>query len=310
MSNLFHSALILLGMLTLLSFSSWLILGANGMIWAFILGLPGLLLSPHISAGAMLRLHRARSLTRQEFSSLHSALDELAQRAELPSIPKLYYVPSSTPNAFAVGGKESAAVALTDGLLGTLNLRELIGILAHEVSHIRHNDIWIMGLADVVSRITSAFSIAGQLLLFINLPLLLFGGQTISWLFIIILILAPTLSTLMQLALLRTREFDADLDAAALSSDPVGLASALKKIERSKGGFWEGFFLPGRREKPYSILRTHPETEERVRRLLSLVERPRTRGPMHTLFGEGVFAMPSRFHRVAHSPQWHLGGKW
>ena len=97
---------------------------------------------------------------------------------------------------FAVGSPARSAVAVTDGLIRQLGLRELLGVLAHEVSHIRSNDLWVMGLADMFSRATSVLSLLGQVLLLINLPLLLFSSATISWWVILLLIFAPSLASL------------------------------------------------------------------------------------------------------------------
>ncbi|MCB0062442.1 MAG: M48 family metalloprotease [Caldilineaceae bacterium] len=95
------------------------------------------------------------------------------------AIPTLYYIPSRMMNAFAVGTKRDVAIGLTDGILRGLNLRELTGVLAHEMSHIRNNDMRSMNIADVVTRITNLFSTLGKFLLFFNLPLILinFDGK-------------------------------------------------------------------------------------------------------------------------------------
>ncbi len=150
-------------------------------------------------------------------------------------------------NAFAVGTRKHAAIAVTDGLVRQLDMRELVGVVAHEISHVRNNDLWVMGLADMFSRTTSILSLIGQFLLFLNLPLILLSQVTVNWFAIFLLIFAPNLSALAQLALARTREFDADLNAARLTGDPDGLASALVKIERAQGGWLERIFMPNRR---------------------------------------------------------------
>jgi heat shock protein HtpX len=175
-------------------------------------------------------------------------------------------------NAFAVGHRHQPAIAVTHGLLGNLSQRELAGVLAHEISHIHSNDVWVMTLADTVSRLTGGLALTGQLLLFINLPLLLFGAAAISWWAILLLLFAPTISLLLQLALSRTREFDADMDAVEITGDPLGLASALHKLDRHQGGLWQRLFLPGRRTRDSWILSTHPSSEERIRRLTELAE--------------------------------------
>jgi heat shock protein HtpX len=147
--------------------------------------------------------------------------------------------------------------------------------MAHEVSHIANRDLWIMGLADTMSRVVSLASWIGQLMLLINLPLVLAGGAHIPWHVPLLLIFSPTIMALLQLALSRTREFDADRGAAELTGDPGGLASALLKLERRTGRFWEDIFLPGRRIPEPSLLRTHPPTEDRVARLREIAEAQR-----------------------------------
>ena len=237
--NVLQSLLLMLGMTAIAAACAWTIWGGEGVFWAFFGVALLLLLSPSVPPGVILSMYRAQEIPRHELPQVHAYLERLAGRAGLPSIPRLFYVPSSTLNAFAVGSPRSAAIAVTDGLFHTLSDREFLGVLAHEVSHIRNNDLWVMGLADVIGRVTSVFSYAGMLLLAINLPLLLIGASPVSWILVLLLVFAPTLMSLLQLALSRSREFDADLGAAELTGDPAGLASALHKMERYQGPFWE-----------------------------------------------------------------------
>jgi heat shock protein HtpX len=143
-------------------------------------------------------------------------------------------------------------------------------VLAHEVAHVMNRDLWLMALADTVSRLTSLLSNLGLALLVLNLPLILAGRTVVPWTTVALLVFAPTAASLLQLALSRAREFDADLDGARLTGDPAGLASALAKLERRQGRFWEEVILPGRRMPDPSLLRTHPPSRERVQRLLAL----------------------------------------
>jgi heat shock protein HtpX len=185
-------------------------------------------------------------------------------------VPRLYYVPSAMLNAFAVGSPRDAAIALTDGILRHLDLRELTGVLAHEISHVRNRDLWLMNLADLTGRLTRMMSLLGFGLLIIGLPMWLGGAGHLPWLLLPLLMFAPQLTVLLQLALSRSREFDADLDAAGLTGDPAGLASALVKLERHQRGLWERILLPGHRLPEPSLLRSHPPTEERIARLAAL----------------------------------------
>ncbi len=229
--------------------------------------------NPVASPQLVMSLYRARALGPREAPELYALVSELARRAGLTRIPRLYYLPSQVMNAFATGSPEDSSVAVSDGLLRALTSRELAGVLAHEVSHIANSDLQVMAFADMVSRIAGLLSLAGQVLLVLSLPLVALGGVGAPWLAIMVLLLAPTLSALVQLALSRNREYDADLGAAELTGDPAGLASALDKLERAGGRLWERIWLPDRRVPEPSLLRTHPETRERIARLLELVPR-------------------------------------
>ncbi len=127
-----------------------------------------------------------------------------------------------------------------------------------------------MGLADLFSRLTSLLSLLGLSLLLLYLPLALLTQVEFNGLALLLLVLAPHLSALAQLGLSRTREYDADLNAAALTGEPEALARALVKIEQLQHGWWERILLPGRKIPEPSLLRTHPPTAERVERLLQL----------------------------------------
>lgn len=261
-----QSTLLLGGMTLLLALLGWFMAGTIGLLFASG-GIMVLLAGTRMSPSILLRLYRARPLQPYEAPVLYRMLQTLARRAELDTLPRLYVVPSAVMNAFTVGQRDDAAVTVTDGLVRRLNQRELVAVLAHEIGHIRNNDTWVMGLAEVVSRLTSMLAVAGQLVLIISIPMMLVGAYSPPWLFLLLLIAAPTLSTLLQLALSRTREFDADLEAIRLTGDPTGLASALCKLERNQHGFWQRLLLPGRRHAVPEWLRTHPATAERIRRL-------------------------------------------
>lgn len=270
LSNGVQSLMLVVGMATLLGTLGWIVAGGTGMLWAISGGVVLVLLSPRLSPRLLVRRYRARLLEPNEAPELFQLVRSLATGANLSKTPTIYYIPSPLVNAFAVGGRTDAVVAVTDGILRRLSSRELAGVLAHEMSHIQHNDMWVMGLADLMGRMTSIFSTLGQLLILLNLPLLLFSSYHISWLAIIALVLAPALSAVLQLALSRSREFAADLGAVRLTRDPQGLASALAKLSHYEGSWIEQILMPGRRLPEPSLLRTHPPTRERVRRLLEL----------------------------------------
>jgi heat shock protein HtpX len=270
--NLLHTALLFAGMVTLLGILGLSFAGVRGLVWAGVLTVPFLLLGQQLSPRILLRMVGARPLSAREAPDLHQLVEELARRAHLPRVPRLYYIPQQMMNAFSVGRREDAALGITEGLLRRLSPRELTGVLAHEVTHIQHNDMRVMGFAALIGRMTSTLSRLGQVLLLINLPLLLFGRSPISWITVLLLLVAPTVSSLLQLALSRTREFDADLGGAQLTGDPVSLASALQKMEHHERGVLRQVFFPGQRAPNPSPLRTHPETDERVKRLIELTD--------------------------------------
>lgn len=280
--NMVHTWLLAGGSLALLALCAWLLAGLQGVIWVSIGGALSLYFAANVSPQLVLKLYRARRLPADVFPEGHQIVRELAARADLPKAPDLYFVPSRMLNAFTVGGREDAVVCVTDGLVRQLTLREFAGVMAHELSHISNGDIRVMALADVVSRMTGTMSLVGLFMLLFNLPMLVANGVSIPWLGIALLLAAPTIGGLLQLALSRTREYDADLDAVALTGDPEGLASALLKLERVQGRMWEAMALPGSRIPEPSLLRTHPTTEERVRRILELMPEAGT----HTRFAD------------------------
>ncbi len=144
-----------------------------------------------------------------------------------------------------------------------------------------------------------------MILLLASLPVLLVEGTPILWLLVALLVLAPTIGSLLQLALSRTREYDADLDAAGLTGDPRGLASALAKLEYHQGGLLETLFLPGRRIPEPSLLRTHPDTKRRIARLAALEPRP----PSWDVDPEAII-LPPRSGFPRRNPRWHATGLW
>lgn len=305
--NWLQSAVLIAGMAAIAGGCAWTLWGTSGLIWTFLGVALGLALSPSVPPELVMNIYRAAPLDEDDFPAGYALVRALAERAELPALPRLYLVPSTILNAFAVGRPNHAAIAVTDALLRALSGRELASILAHEISHVRHDDLRIMSLADTMSRLTGFVSYFGMLLLMVNLPLLIATGHGIPWLLIGLLIFAPTVMSLLQLALSRAREFDADLDAVGLTGDPEGLISALDKLERYQGRLWEEILFPGRRIPEPSLLRTHPPTEERIRRLRDLA--PRQRQPVLEELPESAGLGPGR-RIVSGRPRWHWPGLW
>ncbi len=142
----------------------------------------------------MMRAYNARPITVEQSPQLHSINQELAKRAGLDKAPQLYYLPIGTLNSFATGSPDNAVIGLSDGLLRTLELEELAGVLAHEISHIKHHDMRIMSLADTMGMLTRTLSLTGQVLLIILIPAQLMGIVSINFIAFAILILAPVAS--------------------------------------------------------------------------------------------------------------------
>lgn len=301
--NLAQSALLLAGMGLIV----WLVVGwLAGPGWTLALvaaTLAGLALAPSVPRRLLLSAYHARPLAAWEFPRGAALVEALAGRAGLPHPPELWYVPSRLPNAFAIGSPGDSVICISDGLLRLLGPRELAAVLAHEMAHIAHRDLWVMGLADGLTRLVSIASWAGMLLLIVYLPLVLAGVAEFPWHVPLVLIFAPTLMALLQLALSRNREFDADLGAVTLTGDPAALASALTKLEARGGRMWEEILLPGRRIPDPSLLRTHPQATERIERLRELAQ-PKQPQPL-----PGSLRVQLKAPRPA-PPGFHRSGMW
>lgn len=223
-------------------------------------------------------------LDRFSAAELHEITRSIAVRAGIARMPRLFLVPSPIPNAFTIGSRDAASIFLTHGLLARLNRRELAGVLAHEISHIANRDLFLFRTVELVRQVTTLMSRLGWLLVLFAVPFFLVSGTSMPIGLLAALVAAPVVSLALQLALFRTREFNADLGAAELTGDPRGLASALYKIEHSNNGFWS-ILLPVPRREESSLFRTHPATAERVRRLERL---PSTEG-MRTVNGTAAY---------------------
>ncbi len=218
-------------------------------------------------------------------SGIQAVLKDISRRAGLESLPSLYVIPVKVKNAFSAGTRDNPVIGLTEGIVNALNERELAGVLAHEVAHIENHDLFITGTARFFTMITSGISILAQAGFLLALPFLLITGHLTLEIIggIFLLMLAPTLSRLLILAMMRSREFGADYRAAHLTGDPAGLASALDTISRRPitiFDFLRGFGRGGGQREPGrsrmqgslddSIFETHPATSERIKRLKAM----------------------------------------
>ncbi|MCB0597709.1 MAG: M48 family metalloprotease [Lewinellaceae bacterium] len=269
-ANFGRTAALIAGMLALMAALGYSLFGATGLIWAGAIGLIGLVGSTQIPSQLIMRMQGGRPLKNYEAPNLAGILRQLSERAGLRQPPQLYYIPNGVLNAFAAGSKEDPAIAITHGLLSRLSLRELSGVLAHELSHIRNKDLQLKSTVNIILRLTRLFSLTGQLLLFFYLPMALMGNPPFSWVAILLLLFAPTLMALMTSAFSRTRELEADLEAARLTGDPEALALALQKLDYYNEGGILSFLRPRPGANIPKWLRTHPSTEERVSRLRSM----------------------------------------
>jgi len=270
-NNKGQSALIIAALAIILSVTGFALSGTAGIFFA--LGTAGfLILSTRRASPAMLlKMYKAREIEPTELHELQEIFDKLVNRAELEHKPTLYYVPSEMLNAFAVGRGKQSVVAVTHGLLEHMSNRELGGVLAHELSHIKHKDLSVMGLADVFSRMTTTMGNIGQLMVLLSIPAVIFGkAPLLPWTVVIVLLITPMMSGMLQLALSRSREFEADFGAAQLTGDPNGLALALRKIDHAQTSWLQKMLLPGRKIPAPALLRTHPPTEDRIARLTGL----------------------------------------
>jgi heat shock protein HtpX len=268
--NALESVLLVVGMLLLCGTLGWLFWGITGLVCLSTLTASALFVSTRISPQLVLRVYGGLPLREEEAPQLVRMLQKLAEKAELPRTPQMFFIPTWAPNAFSVGSRENGIIAITEGLAREFTPRELRGVLAHEVGHLIRNDGLVMSLAVSVTRLVDIMSWIGKILLFIHIPLFVLGVSRIPWLLIVILVFAPLTSALLQLALSRTREFEADYEAVKLTGDPRGLALGLEKFESLTSNWFERLFLGERWTAEFSLLRSHPPTEDRIRRLLEM----------------------------------------
>lgn len=268
--NRLETALTLLVLVLLAAAIGWLAAGPDGLVLGAAMMAGGLAFGA-LPADAVFRQgFGAARLTPFVAPGLFALLGELSRRANLPVTPALYLLPQPVLQAVAAGTLEKPGIGVTRALVETLTPAELAGVLAHEVSHIRHGDLFVMRLAAQASAITRAMAQAGVLVL------LLWGTGAVGAhpLLPALLVVAPLLSDLLTLSLSRTREFLADAGAVELTGDPQGLASALLTLERLQGDDFER--LASRGPRWLRFFRTHPTIAERVAALreATVVVRP------------------------------------
>ena len=258
--------LLLVALFVILFFVGSRLLGPLGL--AIFVGVTGAMVFGYVRHNTVHLPRGAQRLDRSVAPELFHTVRELAERGGIGFVPPIYYVPSPTPNAATLGIGDNVRLMVTDGLLRRLNEREMKGVLAHEISHIRQKDLILFAVVEGIKQMLVTLAQAGWILLILFFPLALFGAA-IPLNLVLALMLSPVLALLLQLAISRSREFSADIGAVELTDDPGGLASALQKLDQPYGVFSILFPVPRRRNES-SVFRTHPSTEERVSRLMSL----------------------------------------
>jgi heat shock protein HtpX len=267
----------LLGLLTamILAVGYWFG-GSTGLVIAVFLSLIMNGVSYFFSDKIALRSMRAKPVTESEFPQLYQMVRELSQQANQP-MPRLYVSPTAQPNAFATGrNPKNAAVCVTEGITRILDYRELRGVIGHELSHVYNRDILI---ASVAGALAGIITMLANLAWFIPLG----GGEDDDRpnpaVLLAMLILGPLAASIIQLAVSRSREYQADASGAELTNEPLALASALKKIHLgtrqlplpAEGNLASTAHLmidnPFRAAGIAKLFSTHPPMEERVRRL-------------------------------------------
>ena len=278
MGNTFKTAFLLSALTLLLMFIGRAFGGHNGMILALVFAAVMNFVAYFFSDKIALAMYRAQPVTREDLPRAYQAVERLTQKIGIP-MPKIYVIPSDSPNAFATGRNPShASVAVTRGILELLTDEELEGVLAHELGHVNNRDILISSVAA---------TLAGAITMLANMGkwAMIFGGYGRDrddrggggLAGLLMLIVAPIAATLIQLAVSRSREYQADATGAHFTGNPYALASALQKLDAYSrripmqanpstahlfiiapllGGGWGSLFS------------THPPTRERIRRLI------------------------------------------
>jgi len=308
-SNHALSFLIIGAMFSLLCLAGFVLWGGMGVLMAAGISAFTIFSVGRASPKMVLKMYKAKALGPRDLPELQEMFDVLVERAGLEHKPTLYYVPSKMLNAFASGRGSQSVVAVTHGLLDKMNNREIGCVLAHELSHIKHNDVWVMSLADAFSRLTNLMGQIGQIMIFVSLGALLFGLKyPVPLLCVVVLVFAPAVSGLLQMALSRSREYEADFGAAQITGDPIGLASALKKVDQANTSWIKKLVMPGRKVPEASLLRTHPPTDDRIARLMEMKDLQEL--PAQMSVPRRIVNPPPAFV-VSRRPRWHIvSGLW
>jgi len=281
MSNVFKTGLLLAVLTAMLVLIGGAIGGQQGMVIAFVIALAMNFFSYWFSDKIVLAAYGAKAIDEAEAPRLYAIVHRLATRAGIP-MPRVYMVPSETPNAFATGrNPQHAVVAVTEGIMRILDEEELEGVLAHELSHVKNRDVLIS---------TIAATLAGAITYLAHMAqwAAMFGGRSRDdeeggsnpIAMILLAILAPIAAMLVQMAVSRSREFQADATGARVAGKPWGLAKALEKLQMANEAVPMANATPATAHlfivNPLSgqtlmrLFSTHPPLEERIARLRAM----------------------------------------
>ncbi|MEO1090431.1 MAG: zinc metalloprotease HtpX [Pseudomonadota bacterium] len=282
--NMMRTGVLLAAMTALFLAVGYALAGEGGMLIALAVAAGMNVFAYWNSDKMVLRMHGAREAGPRDVPELYKMVERLAWQADLP-VPKVYVIDQAQPNAFATGrSPENAAVAITTGLMRSAPADEVAGVMAHELAHIKNRDTLTM---TVTATIAGAIGFLSQFALFFGAGR---GGERPNPLLaILIMILAPLAATIVQMAISRAREYEADRVGAEICGDPAALAGALRRIEaiaHTGGRAGRGVMMPEAERNPATahmfiinplaginadnLFRTHPPTDERVRRLLAM----------------------------------------
>lgn len=275
--NIFRTTLLLTVLTVLLVLAGNALGGASGMKIAFIMALVMNFGSYWFSDKIVLKMYRAQEVTRAEAPELYGMVEQLSRNAGLP-MPKTYIIQNPAPNAFATGRNPShAAVAVTTGILQLLDRNELMGVLGHELAHVKHRDILIGSIAATIAgAITMMANIAKWGMIFGGGHRNENGGGAGGIAAIAMMILAPLAAMIIQMAISRSREYAADRGGAEIAGNPRFLSSALNKLatgiqrvpmDASPATAHMFIVNPLRGRGLFALFSTHPPMEERIRRL-------------------------------------------
>ena len=276
LGNWLKTSILMAGIVALFGVVGAAIGGSNGMVIALLVAVAMNFYAYWFSDKMVLRMYNAQEVDAVSGGKFYSIVKELAEKAQLP-MPRVYMINEEQPNAFATGrNPENAAVAATTGIMRILSERELRGVMAHELAHVKHRDILT---STISATVAGAISSIAQFDMFFGGHRSNDEGQGGGLSGILVMILAPIAAMLIQFAISRAREFEADRGGAEISGDPQALAAALDKIHR----YAQGIPMPTADAHPETgqmmimnplsggslagLFSTHPDTGERIARL-------------------------------------------